>query len=817
MQSTRPSLAALTLLSLAAALGAQDQSLPAPARACAFVPNQGQWSHSAEFVARLGATSALVDSEGFSLVQLARKRGAALRFGFETERRARLVPEKRRAGVHHYFLGSNSARWRRNVPLYSSLRFDGVARGVDVRLREHAGHFEYDLLVEPGASLADVRIRVTGGDGMRIDRDGSLVIDTAVGPLRQPVPTTWEVSKDGRKRPIACRYVMLDKTSFGFAAPDWEGDLELVVDPPLVWSTFLGGSNSEFILALTHASNGDVLLAGRAFSTDFPTTVGAFDRTHNGGRQDGIVSRLSADGRRLIWSTFIGGGRSDIPASIALGPSETVTIAGSTSSSDFPTTSGAYDTGYNGGFNDAFVARLDAKGSKLLWSTFFGGGGLDEAYDLAVGSNGDATITGRTDSGKLPTTKGAYDENYNGGSQDAYAARFDSSGKRLLWATYLGGNQGDIANALAVDASGVVTVGGYTSSPDYPATASAYQRRLNGSNDIFVTRLASNGAKLQWSTFLGGSARGDVDLVNDLAIDANGVVIVGSTDAGNYPTTSGAYDRSMSGYQDAIAARLSADGSKLLWSTFFGGKQGEAAYSVSLDARGIATVSGWTDSSDFPTTPGAFSRKNQGQFEGFVLRFGPNGRRLLYSSFVGTDKSDGLNASVVDALGVVTLGGSTDSAKFPTTPNSYDPTYNGGLADAFVARLRLMPLGTRRVGAPSGCVQRQSMHVLDDAVASNRKFGLACTGAPAQSSLIFLLGAKSSPRGIPVLGINVHLDVTLPIIALPVLTTANGEAAQPIPLPAGSRGLRFASQFVWLDAACTQVFRASDAIEVIVQ
>ena len=207
------------------------------------------------------------------------------------------IEEQRLPGVHNYFLGNDPERWRSNVPLHGAvLLMTGLYPGIDLRARSQDGHFEYDLLVEPGADLEQVVVTVEGADGLRLDPDGTLIIDTVLGPVRQPLPKTWQVTAAGERQEVACRYVLRGENTFGFETSDWDPDLALVVDPGLVYSTYLGGSGDDAAVAIALDATGAATVGGETDSSNFPTTPGAFDTTFNGGASsnpgDAFVTRL---------------------------------------------------------------------------------------------------------------------------------------------------------------------------------------------------------------------------------------------------------------------------------------------------------------------------------------------------------------------------------------------------------------------------------------------------------------------------------------------------------------------------------------------
>ena len=289
----------------------------------AFVPNLGQWEHAARYVARVGAMTVFLEQQGWSFTVVERKssklwgrgdgadekpaRGVAVRMTFAHAMQPELIAEQRLPGVHNYFLGNDPSKWRSDVPLCGAVRYREVYSGVDVRAREHDGHFEYDLLLQPGADLEPVEIVVEGADRLRLDEDGALVIDTRLGPVRMPVPLSWEAGPSGEKEPVVCRYVLRSDDRFGFEVIGRRQGWALVVDPGLVWSTFLGGPSGDQASAVAVDALGAATVAGLAASISFPATAGAFDTSFNG-VYDAFVTRLSPTGASLVWSTFLGGG-----------------------------------------------------------------------------------------------------------------------------------------------------------------------------------------------------------------------------------------------------------------------------------------------------------------------------------------------------------------------------------------------------------------------------------------------------------------------------------------------------------------------------
>jgi len=381
----------------------------------------------------------------------------------------------------------------------------------------------------------------------------------------------------------------------------------------LVYSTYLGGTGSDFGLGIALDGSGDAYITGQTGSTNFPTTSGAFQTTYAGGGAAAFVTKLNATGTALIYSTYLravssGGSPVVGSAAIAVDGSGNAYVTGFTYSTNFPTTSGAFQTTL-GGVDDAFVTKLNATGTALIYSTYLGGSDEDFGYGLAVDSTGHAYVTGGTRSTNFATTTGAFQTTF-GGYRDAFVAKLNAGGTGLVYSTYLGGNGDDIGNGIALDNSGDAYVTGDTSSTNFPTTTGAFQTSLAGgvSTDAFVTKLNGAATALVYSTYLGGSGS---DNGYGIAVDSAGYACVtGSTGLGAssvFPITTGAFQTTFGGsYYDAFVAKLNLSGTGLVYSTYLGGSGTDEAYGIALDSLGNAYLTGYTTSTNFPTTSGAF-------------------------------------------------------------------------------------------------------------------------------------------------------------------------------------------------------------------
>ncbi len=395
----------------------------------------------------------------------------------------------------------------------------------------------------------------------------------------------------------------------------------------------------------------------------------------------------------LVYSTLLGGSGFDAGNAIAAGSGGVAYVTGETYSNDFPTTPGAFDTTFNGGY-DIFVTKLQSAGNALAFSTFIGGSSDDRTYAIAVDTAGATYLVGSSASSNFPATIGAYDTTYNG-SVDAVVLKLNPTGTALIYSTYLGGSSTEVADGLAIDGAGAAYVAGYTASSNFPTTPGAFDTTWNGGypySEAFVTKLNPDGNVLEYSTFLGGTSEDDA---NGIAVDSSGAAyVVGWTGSSNFPTTSGAFDTTFAGSHDIFVTKLDASGSSLIYSGLLGGNGDDQAQSVAIDESGAAYVTGQTNSSNFTVTPGAFDTSLSGTWDGFVTKVNPSGDALIYSTYLGGSNYDCETSGIdrecviaVDVSGVAYVAGRTFSADFPTTSNGFDTSYNG-YEDGFMVKLR---------------------------------------------------------------------------------------------------------------------------------
>ena len=823
-----------------------------------FVENQGQWQHPAHLVARLGAMTVFVEDRGWRFTLEDRvpgdaspppteavpggsadgmtTRGVAVRMTFEGARTPKRIPEARLPGHFNYFLGNDPRRWRTGVPGYQSVLLEGVYPGIDVRLREKGGFLEYDIVLQPGADLGKVVIRVEGVSHLDLGPSGDLRLRTGVGEIEQPSPKTWARSPSGEQRPVHCSHVILAGDRFGFEVPDRPTGCGLWIDPGLTYSTFLGAAGDDFATAVALDGSGAATVVGYTNSPGYPTTLGAYDTTYNGGwglpngYGDAFVTRLSPSGSSLVYSTFLGGTANDWGLAVAVGASGAAVVAGLTDSLDFPLTTGALDTTFNGGSTDplgvaggdGFVTRLSPSGAILDYSTYLGGAASDD-FPLAVqvDASGAATVAGFTSSVDFPVTAGGYDTTHDF-YEDAFIVRLSSSGTSLLYGTFLGGSAGERANALALDSTGAATITGWTGSPDFPTTPGAFDTVPGfwGSDSVFVTRLSPLGSMLDYSTFIDGSASSEKAYA--LALDSSGAATVaGETYSTDFPVTPGAFDTTQNGDYDVFVTRLSPSGGSLAFSTYLGGVWRDSARGLGLDASGAPTVVGGTISGNFPTTPGSGSLPLVSQ--AFVSRLTLSGAGLAYSALLGGAWGDWAVGVQVEPRGDATVVGITGSPDYPTTPGAFDTTLNGpgGFADAFVTKLDGLPTGVSGYGnSTPGCGGPLPIGVISWPQVGEGGFAITCGNAPANSAGLLGVSVAGLTAPLVLIGAEVWIDPAAPVfILLPAGSGALGSTQIAIPLPPDPllAGTQSFVQFFWLDTCAPGGVSASYALAVTVQ
>lgn len=588
-------------------------------------------------------------------------------------------------GKVNYLLGNDPAQWRSGVSLFTQVHVGKIYPGVDLVYYGNQQRLEYDFVVAPKSDPRTVAIRVTGADKIQLDAQGNLVFTLGRDAICQPKPLIYQTVAGVRKE-ISGGYRLTDKQTFAFQIGEYDRELPLVIDPVLSYSTFLGGTGLDIGWDIAVDTNGFVYVAGETLSAGL-ATPGAFRTNYSGG------------------------------------------------------------SGYGG---DVFVAKFDNLGTTLSYLTYLGGNGDDAALGLAVDTAGNAYVTGFTSSTNFPfqaglsnKLSGRPDPALGVYPLDAFVTKLNPSGSALVYSTYLGGDSDDEGIGIAVDLDSNALVTGFTSSTNFPTTNAA-QGSFNGNLDAFVTKIASNGTSIVFSTYIGGT---NMDIGEGIAADAVGnvyvtgfltttnnarvalvdkfspsgtelqfllfgaitnvgigdvtpfrlaldsagdVYIVGSESLTNFPATGsflGGTNHSINGF----LLKLAGDSFNRLFSVAFGGSGTDEAWDVAVDAGGNAHIVGVTYSINFPTTntSGFLRTTNSGGADAFVAVISSNGMTLARSAYLGGSNNDFGYAIKVDGAGNDYIVGKTSSTNFPTAA-PFQSAF-GGTYDAFMAKIVVEP------------------------------------------------------------------------------------------------------------------------------
>jgi hypothetical protein len=503
-------------------------------------------------------------------------------------------------GKANYFQGNDPARWHTNVATYAGITYSALYPGVDLHYDGANGRLKGTYTVAPGADPSRIRWRYNGAAGMQIDSTtGDLRIELSEddAPLIERAPVAWQ-QIDRRHVPVAVRYIVGRDGAVGFALGRYDPTRALTIDPTLEYSTFLGGSGLDVGNGIVADQSGNIYVTGSTTSPDFPIST-------------------------PVQATY-GGATCQFPH--IYGPC-----------------------------TDAFVAKFNSNG-QLVYSTYLGGDQQDTSVSIAVDRFGSAYITGDTWSTNFPASRALLPPS-GGGGEDGFVAKLGPSGSTLVYGLYLGGNSADHPHGIAVDTSGAAIVTGETLSTTFPAIH-AMQSINRGEMEGFVTKVATDGRTLIFSTYLGGDSS---DNSQSVALDNNGAIyLTGLTTSSNFPIAN-PFQSSRHREVDAFVTKLRSDGSSIIYSTYFGGDGGDSSYDIAVDSAGSAYIAGLTYSANLPLLNPAQAQALPGN-NAFVAKFSPAGNTLSYSTFIGNDAAYSV---AVDADGYAYVTGYTQSESFP--------------------------------------------------------------------------------------------------------------------------------------------------------
>lgn len=644
----------------------------------------------------------------------------------------------------NYFIGNDPSQWHTRVANYEKVRYAGVYPGVDLIYYGNQKQLEYDFVVSPGANPSMIALAFGGGpDGstnipLTINQDGDLVATLEGGAVNFHKPIVYQKNNSAAHRAqktfVDGRYLLKADGYVGFELGNYDRSKQLIIDPVLSYSTYLGGSNEDISYGITYGVRyGQPILVGSTRSADFPQVKALYP--FGGGTcgiqpcRDIFVAKYNPNLTQLIFSTFVGGSNDDVPSQVTQDIFGDIFLVGYSLSPDFPVKGPVFQKTFHGGSvtGDAVVVEVESAGFYLEWSTYLGGSGDDQAFSLAVDTPGNVYVAGHTTSTDFPVTAGAYQTtcpvDSSGGCSSAFVSTVNPTGKALVYSTYLGGSNGlgDAAYGIALDANNNAYLSGITGSPNFPTTPGAYKTTCgtdtfcNGTYDGFVAQLNSTGTKLLASTYLGGSG---YDYTAGIVVKPTAIYVSGSTVSPDFPTTSTALQAIYGGASagcvvstgvcgDVTVTKFNTALTTLQYSTYLGGSGDEnPGLSIAVDTNGYMYVTGQTDSPNFPQVKPLQAAYGGGSSDAFITQITPTGA-IGYSSYFGGNGEDFAYRVALDPSNNVYITGGTLSTNFAVTQHAVqskcgtDGTCNGGFFDAWFSKIILSADLSMTVKAPA--------------------------------------------------------------------------------------------------------------------
>jgi hypothetical protein len=634
-----------------------------------------------------------------------------------------VVGEAPLPGSVNYFLGKDPTKWRTHVPTYAKVRFKNVYPGVDLIYYGNNRQLEYDFAVSPGADPSQIQFNISGANQVELDAQGNLVLQTANGDLHFQTPVIYQETKNLRA-PIKGSYVLNDATHIGFRVAQYDPNKPLVIDPVLVYSTYLGGSGDDEPAGIAVDTVGNIYVAGYTDSTDFPlATLGSIPA----GTDHVFVAKLDPTGSSLIYADYIGGSGEDYGLGLVLDSSNEVYVTGNTSSGDFPVVN-PYQGTYPGGAN-AFLTKISSDGSSLLYSTYLGGNGSDSPAGVAIDISNEVLVAGSTTSTNFPVAS-AYQSTVSaneGGVFGTYGflTKFSADGSYLVYSTYLAGNSNtsfscgnstcwpspsSAINGITLDGSGNAYVGGITNTLNFPTSESAYQATNSTTQDSvvgFVSKFSGAGA-LGYSTYFYESS-GNLTNVNAIAVDSAGSAYVSGIaySDGTFPITSTSIcDPNADNCSYAFVTKFDPAGSTLLYSTFLGPNNFANPQTIALDANNDAYVLSSTYGSSFNTV-NAIEPYTDGS-DLLLVEIDPLASTQLFATYLGGSGQEYPAGIALDSSQNIYIAASTDSTDFPVTTGALQNIEGGG-TDGLV--LKIGPSAAAAVATAPGQLQFSAQEV----------------------------------------------------------------------------------------------------------
>jgi hypothetical protein len=652
------------------------------------------------------------------------------------------VGENPQPGRVNYFIGKDPKKWQRNVPTFARVRYRNVYPGIDLLYYGNDRQLEYDFAVSPGADPGWIQFEIKGAIQIQVDAEGDLVLQTGNGELHFQSPVVYQES-EGLRVPVSGTYVMKDSTHIAFHVAQYDSSKLLVIDPVLVYSTYLGGSGNDQPTGIAVDNTGSVYVSGYTDSTNFPlATLGPLPT----GADHVFVAKLDSTGSNLVYADYLGGNSQDYGYALVLDSANEVYVTGGTTSSDFPVVN-PYQGSLAGSFN-GFLTKLSADGSSLLYSTYLGGNSSDVPSTIVIDSVGSILVAGSTFSTNFPVVN-AYQATVSpnqGGlfGEYGFLTKFSPDGSSLVYSTYLAGNSNVPYNCgtpcwgtpfsgvvgIALDSNGSAYVGGNTNTYNFPTTPGAYlptDVTQQNSSVGFVSKFSTTG-NLDYSTYLYESSGANTSL-NAIAVDGSGSAYVTgqALSDGTFPITSTSIcDPSVYGWgcNFAFVTKFDPTGSTLMYSTFLGPNNEASPQAIALDTGNDAYVLSAAVSSSFSLVDGIEPYRNESDL--LLVEIDPLASTQLFATFLGASANEFPAGMALDSNGNLYIAGSTNSTDFPLTQGAFQNAL-GGNTDAFI--LKIAPRSAPSVALSPSLLQ----------------YSVQAIGSTSQPQTVLLRNMGSSP------------------------------------------------------------------------
>jgi hypothetical protein len=685
-----------------------------------FIENQGQKDHRVKYYAQNGAQTIWFTEEGITFTLQKGKKAEAGKFVSpkldklaESDLRGRhqekydlpgvvrmtpmgikkqvditaLEPQESKV---NYFIGNDPAKWRTNIPTYKTVVYKEAYPGIDLKFYGNGRQMEYDVVVKPGADPDQVRFQYAGITSLEVTHQGDLALTLPDGGVfLQKKPIVYQeiggirISRDGKFKV----YNETAQLSYGFELAAYDNKYPLIIDPTLVYSTFLGGRFVDYGIGIAVDNNGNAYVTGVTNSDDFPVEKAIFP-VNPFWHSSAFITKISASGTEIIYSTYIGGsGTYNWSNGIALDSMGNAYITGWTSSNDFPTKNPLFPS-YSGS-NDAFITKISADGSELIYSTYLGGTDEDIAKGIAVDNSGSACITGYTCSLDFPLSENPLGQRK--GLRDAFITKINFDGTSLTFSTYLGGALNEEGSGISIDNNGNIYITGYTESFDFPISNALFptkKDRMGGAYwgvDAFVTKINNLGTSFVYSTYLGGTD-GDVGL--SICADSEGnAYVTGVTDScmnnHDFPTVPNENyfgGPSLDG-TCGFVTKINNSGSSLIYSGYLFKGHRFVGNAIALDSNNNAFIYGvYIDYQE------NYSNQNIA-----LIKIDSSGLNVLSSVIIGSYGTDYAESLAIDTADNVYLTGYTSTSNLFEELSGNPVRPFAGYEDAFVIKFSDVP------------------------------------------------------------------------------------------------------------------------------